>query len=138
MSELRFQRYRKRPIVVQAAQVSEAMWIRTLEGVMLGKPGDWLIIGVAGERYPCKPDIFEETYELVEDDEPQGGTINRNDLLASPDEGRIRIETQQRLDEVRRQNDRGVHELFRGPDGPDPLREALTREAELEEESADD
>ena len=63
---------------------------------------------------------------------PAGGRINRNDLLASPDEGRIRMETQERLDEVRRQNDRGVHELFRGPDGPDPVWEALTRDAEPE------
>jgi hypothetical protein len=37
--------------------------IHTLEGVMRGDVGDWIIKGVAGEFYPCKPDIFEQTYE---------------------------------------------------------------------------
>lgn len=40
--------------------------IPTLEGVMLGRPGDWIIKGVNGELYPCKPDIFEKTYELAD------------------------------------------------------------------------
>lgn len=40
--------------------------IRTLEGDMLAAPGDWIIRGVAGEFYPCKPDIFEASYEAVE------------------------------------------------------------------------
>lgn len=40
--------------------------IRTLEGTMLALPGDWIIRGVNGEYYPCKPDIFEKTYEAVE------------------------------------------------------------------------
>lgn len=40
--------------------------IVTLEGVMLASPGDWIIRGVQCEVYPCKPDIFEATYELVE------------------------------------------------------------------------
>ncbi len=39
--------------------------LRTLEGFMHIKPGDWIITGVKGERYPCKPDIFEATYEPV-------------------------------------------------------------------------
>ena len=38
-------------------------WIETLEGGHNVCPGDWIITGVAGERYPCKPDIFERTYE---------------------------------------------------------------------------
>lgn len=38
-------------------------WIDTLEGGHIVCPGDWIITGVKGERYPCKPDIFEETYE---------------------------------------------------------------------------
>lgn len=37
--------------------------IPTLEGVMTAQAGDWIIRGVKGERYPCKPDIFEATYE---------------------------------------------------------------------------
>lgn len=39
--------------------------IATLEGVMQAKPGDWIIKGVQGEFYPCKPDIFEATYEVA-------------------------------------------------------------------------
>lgn len=41
-------------------------WIDTLEGGHIVCPGDWVIIGVKGERYPCKPDIFEMTYESEE------------------------------------------------------------------------
>ena len=40
--------------------------IPTLEGLMLGVEGDWIIRGVKGELYPCKPDIFAQTYEPVE------------------------------------------------------------------------
>ena len=40
-------------------------WIDTLEGGHIVCPGDWIITGVAGENYPCKPSIFEETYEAV-------------------------------------------------------------------------
>jgi hypothetical protein len=39
--------------------------IPTLEGVMLGRQNDWIIRGVQGELYPCKPDIFSATYEAV-------------------------------------------------------------------------
>jgi hypothetical protein len=39
--------------------------IHTLEGTMLARPGDWVIRGVAGELYPCRPDIFAQTYEPV-------------------------------------------------------------------------
>jgi len=41
------------------------IFIPTLEGEMRAKPGDYIIKGVKGEFYPCKPDIFEETYESV-------------------------------------------------------------------------
>jgi hypothetical protein len=45
----------------------EEAWceIKTLEGVMIAKTGDYIIKGVKGEVYPCKADIFEQTYELV-------------------------------------------------------------------------
>ena len=45
---------------------SETFVITTLEGDHLAKKGDWIIRGVNGEFYPCKPDIFEKTYEQVE------------------------------------------------------------------------
>lgn len=41
-------------------------YVETREGVMRADPGDWIIRGVAGELYPCKPGIFEVTYEAVE------------------------------------------------------------------------
>lgn len=41
-------------------------WIDTMEGGHIVCPGDWVITGVQGERYPCKPEIFEETYEPAE------------------------------------------------------------------------
>lgn len=40
-------------------------WIQTLEGGHVVTPGDWIITGVKGEHYPCKPDIFEMTYSPV-------------------------------------------------------------------------
>jgi len=45
--------------------VHEDLVIRTLEGDMTVSPGDYVIRGIKGEFYPCKPDIFEETYEAV-------------------------------------------------------------------------
>lgn len=81
-------KYRKRPVVIEAVQwtgdntaeianFTNAEWSRnhngnttleipTLEGVMTASKGDFIIKGVNGEFYPCKPDIFEKTYELVE------------------------------------------------------------------------
>ena len=76
-------KYRKRPVVIEAIQwfkhgdhplvmydksphVSrEYGWIDTLEGGHVVTPGDYIITGVKGECYPCKPDIFEMTYEIV-------------------------------------------------------------------------
>lgn len=39
--------------------------VKTLEGYHIACPGDWIITGIKGEHYPCKPDIFAETYEEV-------------------------------------------------------------------------
>lgn len=41
------------------------IFLKTLEGIMIANVGDWIIKGINGEFYPCKPDIFEKTYELV-------------------------------------------------------------------------
>jgi len=60
-------KYRKRPIVVDAYQTNKAIFIKTLEGIMHASIGDWIITGVNGEQYPCKPDIFEKTYEAIEE-----------------------------------------------------------------------
>lgn len=51
---------------------SEDYWylkIQTLEGDMYAAPDDWIIRGVKGELYPCKPDIFRATYEAVSGDD---------------------------------------------------------------------
>lgn len=78
-------KYRKKPIVIEAEQwfpgkeidgvetVAEIILgcpvqkcvINTLEGMMQVSPGDYVITGVNGEKYPCKPDIFEKTYDKV-------------------------------------------------------------------------
>ena len=60
-------KWRKRPVVVRAGQLAEEVDIVTMEGTMRGNVGDWLIIGVHGEMYPCKPEIFVETYEPVKE-----------------------------------------------------------------------
>lgn len=60
-------KYRKKPVVVEAVQLKRRKLIRTLEGDMIGEVDDWLITGVKGEQYPCKNDVFEMTYEKVED-----------------------------------------------------------------------
>lgn len=60
-----WKKYRKKPVVIEAVRLEEDTTIPTLEGVMLGRKGDWLIRGIAGELYPCKPDIFEKTYEAA-------------------------------------------------------------------------
>ena len=44
---------------------ADGLKIFTLEGPLLASVGDWIIRGVKGEFYPCKPDIFDSTYELV-------------------------------------------------------------------------
>jgi hypothetical protein len=80
--------YRKRPVVIDAMQyegdtrelpyefgtaisrsyTGGSCFISTLEGEMECRPGDWIIKGVKGEFYPCKPDIFEATYERGDDE----------------------------------------------------------------------
>ena len=43
-------------------------YIKTLEGPLHVQAGDWIITGIHGEKYPCKPDIFLATYEAVEEE----------------------------------------------------------------------
>lgn len=63
-------KYIKKPVIVEAYQTDKEMDIYTLEGVMHASVGDYIITGVRGEQYPCKPDIFLETYEPVTTDCP--------------------------------------------------------------------
>ena len=67
-----WRRYRKRPVVIQArGPISAPETIETLEGTMRADIGDYVIRGVAGELYACKPAIFAATYEPA-DEEPTG------------------------------------------------------------------
>lgn len=59
-------KYRKRLVIIDAYQTDKKIVIHTLEGDMTASPGDYIITGVNGEKYPCKPDIFARTYEPVE------------------------------------------------------------------------
>lgn len=54
-------------VTQDASNNTIGMTIPTLEGLMIARQNDWIIRGVNGELYPCKPDIFEKTYEKVED-----------------------------------------------------------------------
>lgn len=56
-------KYVKKRIPVRAIQVLGSFRVKTLEGVMHGAPGDYLIQGIRGELYPCAKEIFEESYE---------------------------------------------------------------------------
>lgn len=66
MSKIIKQKFHKKPVVLKAYRTEEELSIETLEGTMIAKPGDWIITGIHGEQYPCKPDIFAKTYERVE------------------------------------------------------------------------
>lgn len=58
-------KFRKRPVVIEAYQTDKELDIQTLGGTMHANVGDWIITGVNGEQYPCKPDIFDKTYEPI-------------------------------------------------------------------------
>jgi hypothetical protein len=57
--------YVKKPVIVRAMQIDKPFAVKTLEGIMTGKKGDYLIQGVEGEFYPCKETVFKKTYEKV-------------------------------------------------------------------------
>ncbi|MBV0903926.1 hypothetical protein [Haloarcula salina] len=59
---------RKLPVEVEARRVDDRVEVDTREGTVVAEPGDVLIRGVEGELYPCDPDIFDATYEVVEPD----------------------------------------------------------------------
>lgn len=73
IKEDKFQDYTKKPVTIQAYKTEEELEIETLEGVMKANKGDYIIKGVEGELYPCKPDIFAKTYTKTND------TISYND-----------------------------------------------------------
>lgn len=64
----KMKKYVKKPVVIEAYQTDKELVIHTLEGDMHAMPGDYIITGVNGEQYPCKPDIFNKTYEEYKED----------------------------------------------------------------------
>lgn len=59
--------YRKKPVIIKAYIAKKEMTIHTLEGDMKAEAGDYIITGIKGEQYPCKPDVFTKTYEPLEE-----------------------------------------------------------------------
>ena len=59
--------YVKKPLPVRAIQLHYFFTVKTLEGTMKGKLGDYLIEGIEGELYVCDKEIFEKSYEKVEE-----------------------------------------------------------------------
>jgi hypothetical protein len=59
------QQYVKKTVVISAYQTDREMTIETLEGNMRAEAGDYIITGINGEQYPCKPDIFTKTYQSI-------------------------------------------------------------------------
>jgi hypothetical protein len=55
----------KKPIVIKCIQINEPFEVETLEGKMMGKKGDWLMVGVNNEMYPCDKNIFKKSYNLI-------------------------------------------------------------------------
>jgi len=62
---LAFKKALKKPIPIKCIQIPEAFEVYTLEGVMKGSPGDWLMVGVNDEMYPCANEIFKKTYDII-------------------------------------------------------------------------
>lgn len=62
-------KYRKKPIVVEAVRLTESTVVLTAHGRVRAEPGDWILTDpTTGDIWPIKPDIFEATYEAVEED----------------------------------------------------------------------
>lgn len=57
--------YLKKPIPIKAKRLPFAFQVKTLEGLMSGKPNDYLVEGIKGELYPCDKTIFEESYQMI-------------------------------------------------------------------------
>ena len=64
LSQYDFERAIKKPIPIRCLQIDEPFEVETMEGILRGKKGDWLMVGVSGEVYPCDREIFEKTYDL--------------------------------------------------------------------------
>lgn len=74
-------KYRKKPVVIEAYQTDEELNIETLEGTMHASAGDYIITGVNGEQYPCKPDIFKKTYDEISDEIYDEDLVRRQSVL---------------------------------------------------------
>ena len=59
----------KKPTAVHAKQINKPFFVTTLEGIHEGKSGDYLVCGIKGELYPCDREIFEESYDWVNEND---------------------------------------------------------------------
>jgi hypothetical protein len=109
--EYEVHRYRKLPVEITARRMKHPFEVRTLEGVVVGGPGDWLLTGVKGEHYPCRDDIFRATYEPA--DRPNGtivlpsGPVEHSTLYScDPDAERLtELDPGEALEELLRELD---------------------------------
>jgi hypothetical protein len=107
-------KFRKKPVEIEAVQVTDATFdaphpnpehiagivydpinrcalIKTLEGTMRADLGDWIIRGVKGELYPCKPDIFAATYDEVITHTTKPTIAELEKMLAEPSDRKVHI-----------------------------------------------
>jgi len=93
-----------------------ALYINTPEGTMVAHPGDWIIKGVAGEIYPCKPDIFSQTYRAstpVQYERPAGDIVTALRECNTHDEDALSVMSEaarvlERMRDALREIDTGV------------------------------
>lgn len=116
-------KFRKKPIVIEAIQWTgdknqkedpewlvkainnsqitisyPDMLINTLEGKMIARPGDFIIRGINGEIYPCKPDIFAKTYDMVEESADEEKKHPDYAIVTSDDLGLLFREVNKNMD----------------------------------------
>ena len=65
LPELEFKEAIKRPLKIRCVQIDEDFEVETMEGVLKAKKGDWLMVGVKGEVYPCANSVFKATYDII-------------------------------------------------------------------------
>jgi hypothetical protein len=63
---LKFKKALKKPIPIKCIQIDEPFEVESMEGLVKGKKGDWLMIGINGEKYVCDASIFQKTYDIID------------------------------------------------------------------------
>ncbi|WP_410005265.1 PGDYG domain-containing protein [Aequorivita nionensis] len=63
---LKFKKALKKPIPIKCIQIDEPFEVESMEGLVKGKKGDWLMVGINGEKYVCDAAIFKKTYDIID------------------------------------------------------------------------